>query len=91
MDVAAHIIVSGRVQGVGYRYFVIDKAASLGLTGWVRNLPDGTVEVRAEGDRSLVESLIEMLRVGPRAASVKDLQIVWEKPTFQEKGFNLRW
>ena len=50
MDVAAHIIVKGRVQGVSYRYFTIDRANSLGLTGWVRHVPDGTVEVWAEGD-----------------------------------------
>jgi len=91
MDVAAHIIVSGRVQGVGYRYFVIHQATSLGLTGWVRNVPNGTVELRAEGDRSIVESLIQVLKVGPRSASVKDLQVEWEKPTYKEKGFNLKW
>lgn len=91
MDVAAHIIVKGRVQGVSYRYFTIDRANSLGLTGWVRNVPDGTVEVWAEGDRGLVESFIEMLKVGPRFAAVKDLHIEWKKPTYKEKGFRLLW
>jgi acylphosphatase len=91
MDVAAHIIVKGRVQGVSFRYFTIDKAIKLELDGWVRNLPNGDVEVWAEGDRGLVESLIEELKVGPRFAAVKDLQIEWEKPTYKEKGFNLKW
>jgi acylphosphatase len=91
MDVAAHIIVKGRVQGVSFRYFTIDRATALGLTGWVRNMPNEDVEVWAEGDRGMVESLIEMLKVGPRMAAVKDLQIEWEKPTYKEKGFTLKW
>jgi len=91
MDVAVHIIVHGRVQGVSYRYFVIEEAHALGLDGWVRNLPNGTVEVWAEGDRGLLESLIEKLKIGPRAAAVKDLEITWQKPTYKEKGFHLKW
>ena len=91
MDVAAHIIVKGRVQGVSFRYFTIDRATSLGLTGWVKNLSNSNVEVWAEGERGMVESLIGMLKVGPRLASVKDLQIEWDKPTYKEKGFTLKW
>ena len=91
MDVAAHIIVKGRVQGVSYRFFTIERANSLALNGWVRNLPNGDVEVWVEGDRGLVESLIEMLKVGPRFSTVKDVHIEWKKPTYKEKGFTLKW
>jgi acylphosphatase len=91
MDVAVHVIVKGRVQGVSYRFFVIEEAHKLGLDGWVRNLLDGSVEVWAEGDRSLLETLIELLKVGPRWATVKDLVIKWEKPTYKEKGFTIKW
>ena len=58
-------MVSGRVQGVGFRYFVVQVARRAGLVGWVRNLPDGTVECEAEGDRSALEWFLEQLRRGP--------------------------
>ncbi len=91
MDAAAHIIVHGRVQGVSYRYYTIEEAHALGLTGWVQNRLDGTVEVWAEGERGLVEELLKKLAIGPRSATVKDLEITWEKPTFEYKGFELKW
>ena len=65
-----HAFVEGDVQGVGYRYFVIDNARSLGLTGWVRNRFDGSVEVLAEGPRAYLEILIDALQQGPRSARV---------------------
>jgi acylphosphatase len=70
---------------------VIEEAHSLGLDGWVRNLLNGTVEVWVEGDRGLLESLIEKIKIGPRASVVKDLEITWEKPNYKEKGFHLKW
>ena len=57
--------VAGRVQGVGFRYFVARTARGLGLSGYVRNLPDGTVEVAASGDRAALESLAALLEKGP--------------------------
>ena len=63
-------LVSGVVQGVGFRYFVLRKAQSLGLTGWVSNLPDGRVEVVAGGEPAALTGLEEALRVGPRMARV---------------------
>ena len=69
--------VRGRVQGVGYRYFVIHRADSLGLRGMVRNLPDGAVEVEAIGDRPVIERLIEHLRQGPSFAKVTGVQLEW--------------
>jgi acylphosphatase len=64
--IAAHIIIRGYVQGVGFRYFAYHGAASLGLTGYVRNTHDGGVELEVEGARSLIEELIKGLKVGPR-------------------------
>ncbi len=62
--VAKHIIVSGRVQGVGFRYFVNQKAKECQLTGWVKNLPNGKVEIEAEGDETDLDSFIDYLKVG---------------------------
>jgi acylphosphatase len=76
-----HAIIQGRVQGVGFRAFVVEKASELGLTGWVRNRWDGPVEVVAEGSRSDLEKLIAVLRRGPRMANVTAVDVDWEAPT----------
>ena len=78
MQLGAHIVVHGIVQGVGYRWFAYRLASRLALTGWVRNLMSGEVEIEVEGDRSAVEALLEDLKVGPRSAHVKDLTIEWQ-------------
>ncbi len=71
-------LVRGRVQGVGFRAFVIDRARGLDLDGDVRNLPDGrTVEVVAEGPHERLESLVGYLRQGPRAARVEGVDVSW--------------
>ena len=69
-----HINVTGRVQGVGYRYFCQDAAASLSLTGWVRNQPNGSVELEIQGNGSEIESVCERLSEGPPLAHVAGLQ-----------------
>lgn len=79
MEVGAHIVVKGFVQGVGFRYFVYDRAKRLGLHGYVRNLYNGDVEIEVEGDRSLVEEFIKEVKVGPRAARVADVVVQWKK------------
>lgn len=76
-EAAAHIIVSGLVQGVGFRFFVARKAGAYGLTGYVRNLADGNVEIRACGNRGLVEELIAEIRIGPRASRVRSVSVEW--------------
>ena len=86
-----HAIVKGLVQGVGYRFFVIRRAELLGLTGWVKNLPDRTVEVVAEGDRELLEELIKELWKGPSVAQVTDVVVNWERYTGEFKNFDVRW
>jgi acylphosphatase len=70
---ALHVRVTGIVQGVGFRWFVRERARRLGLAGWVRNLPDGSVEVAAEGDEQQIELLRKELLRGPSGASVDAL------------------
>ena len=77
MKAAAYIRVSGLVQGVSFRYFTRKTARELGLSGWVRNRPDGDVELEAAGERGMVEELVKALRVGPPAAHVRDVQVTW--------------
>jgi acylphosphatase len=73
-----HVRVTGRVQGVGFRWFVRERARRLGLSGWVRNLRDGSVEVAAAGDRGQLELLLGELRRGPDGASVSEVEPVAE-------------
>jgi acylphosphatase len=80
MSARAHVIVRGQVQGVFFRAEMRDRAASLGLGGWVRNNPDGTVEAVFEGERERVESMVEWCRRGPRLARVEDADVTWEQP-----------
>jgi acylphosphatase len=73
----AEIVVTGLVQGVGFRYFVIRNAQQLGLKGYVKNMYDGSVFTVAEGERGLIEELFKKLRVGPRSAHVSNARIEW--------------
>jgi acylphosphatase len=90
MEVGANIIVSGLVQGVGFRFFVHRHASRLGVRGFVRNLYSGDVEIEVEGDRSLIEELIKEVRVGPRAARVQDVQVKWEQHQQRYYDFGIR-
>ncbi len=65
--------ISGRVQGVGFRYYVIDKAEILGITGWVANLPDGGVKTVAVGEEELIHDFLLYLKKGPSSARVEDV------------------
>ena len=75
--VRIHAVVSGRVQGVGFRYFVLDTASELGLVGWVANESDGSVHCVAEGPRRRLEALLEALTDGPPGAWVDDVRPTW--------------
>ncbi|MGN8224254.1 acylphosphatase [Gracilimonas sp. BCB1] len=77
-----HIFISGRVQGVGFRHFTKTRARSLGVNGWVRNLPDGRVEAVFQGDEQLVDQLIEKCKKGPRSAYVQSIEV--EEDTGEE-------
>ena len=79
-QIRAHVFVSGRVQGVGYRYSTMDEAERLGVNGWVRNLSDGRVEAVFEGSRTAVEEMIRWCHRGPTAAVVKDVAVEYEEP-----------
>jgi acylphosphatase len=81
-----HWIVSGRVQGVGFRWYVLRRAGELGLVGWVANLPDGRVEVVASGSEAAIESLDSVLRRGPRLALVSHV----ERGTYPHEVDNLK-
>ncbi len=76
-DVRLRAIVRGCVQGVGFRYFVLDRVSGTGLRGWVRNRADGNVECVAEGPRPRLERLLQDLRKGPRSARVGEVEVDW--------------
>ncbi|NJE08068.1 acylphosphatase [Thermococcus sp. M39] len=86
--VRAHLRIYGRVQGVGFRWSMQREARKLGVNGWVRNLPDGSVEAVIEGERERVEALIGWAHQGPPFARVTRVEIKWEEPK-GEKGFRV--
>jgi acylphosphatase len=90
MSECMHCIVWGRVQGVGYRVSARKKAAELGLAGWVRNLPDGTVEVYAQGASAPLAALRDWLRLGPPGAKVAEVQCREAVATEGLSGFEVR-
>lgn len=87
--VRAHVLVSGRVQGVFFRDSTAKAARSEGVAGSIRNLPDGRVEAYFEGTREAVESMISWCRSGPRHADVDDVSVEWE-PAQGKSGFRVR-
>jgi acylphosphatase len=84
------VLVAGTVQGVFFRVSAVEEARARGLTGWVRNLPDGAVEVEAQGPPEQVEDLVAWLRVGPPAASVTGVDTTELAPVAGERGFAQR-
>jgi acylphosphatase len=89
MRSAVHLVVVGRVQGVAFRAYAVDEASRLGLDGWVRNRPDGTVEARAEGTSEAVEAFVAWCRHGPPAARVEDVRVSPLAATRQDHGFRV--
>jgi acylphosphatase len=87
--VRAHLVVNGRVQGVYFRAETYDQAAALGLTGWVKNRPDRSVEAVAEGSREKIEKLIDWCRQGPPRAEVLDVNVTWEEYTGEFEEFKI--
>ena len=85
----AHVV--GRVQGVGFRYFVTQQARRLGLEGWVRNERDGSVRLVAEGSRSALEELVVRLKEGPAGARVQDVRTIWAAAEHAFGGFDVRY
>jgi len=70
-----HIFISGRVQGVGFRAFTRKEASSRGITGWVKNLADGRVEIKIKGEREDIKNMIKRIKEGPSFARVDDIEI----------------
>ncbi len=88
--VRAKLLVSGRVQGVGYRAFTCRMAASRGLTGWVENLDSGQVAVDVEGSRNVLEEFLTDLKRGPVGARVTQVQVEWGNATGRYHDFTIR-
>ncbi|HEY9616619.1 MAG TPA: acylphosphatase [Microcoleaceae cyanobacterium] len=88
--IRAHVIISGQVQRVGFRYSTQDMATVYGLNGWVRNLPDGRVEAAFEGDRTTIDKMIRWCHKGPPAAVVKQVEVKYEDPLNLQEFLILR-
>lgn len=81
--------VTGRVQGVAFRWHTRERALTLGLSGWVRNEPDGSVRLVAEGERKALEALCDWLLIGPPHARVEEREVKWEAVRGGEEGFRI--
>lgn len=90
MKVRAHVIISGIVTGVNFRYYTKLKAEENGVKGWVRNLIDGRVEAVFEGEKESVEKMIDFCKRGPPNALVSDVKILWEDVK-GEKAFEIKY
>ncbi len=86
----AHLIIKGIVQGVSFRYYTRKKATELNIVGFVKNKKDGTVEVLAQGREEELKRFIAWCKEGPEMATVKDLDIIWEKPQKEFGQFMIR-
>jgi len=87
---AVHVLIGGRVQGVGFRMSCQREATSLGLAGWVRNLPDGRVEAQFEGPEQVVRRMLAWCEEGPRAAYVESVTPDWSAAPTSAKSFEIR-
>lgn len=87
--VRLHAVVRGYVQGVNFRWYTRRRAGDLGVRGWVRNDPDGSVEVMAEGRREAVQELLDWLHHGPPLAEVNQVQVSWQSPTNEFSTFEV--
>jgi acylphosphatase len=89
--IARRFFVSGRVQGVGFRFFAIANAGELGITGWVKNLPDGRVEIHAEGESEPIKEFYKRLSRGPLSAVVVSVDVKKEAPTGSFRSFMVKY
>jgi acylphosphatase len=87
--IARHVSIYGRVQGVFFRGWTQERAEDLGLTGWVRNCPDGRVDAHVEGERAAVEELVQALHRGPPAAEVEHVRL-WDVHILDLDSFDVR-
>jgi acylphosphatase len=85
--IRVHLHVRGRVQGVGFRSFVHHEAKARALSGWVRNRPDGTVEIEAEGIRAELDAFVEAVRRGSVVSRVEHVHETWSQGPARHRGF----
>ena len=85
----AHLTISGRVQGVFYRASCQEVASRYGLTGWVRNLSTGQVEILVQGEKDKIEKLINWCKKGPPGAKVNDVEIAWREDLEEQDSFKI--
>jgi len=91
MKVRAHVFISGRVQGVFFRFHTKEWASELNVKGWIRNLPDGRVEAVLEGEEEDVKEIIERMKVGPPLARVDNVEVIWEEYKGEFKDFIIKY
>jgi acylphosphatase len=90
MKIRAHVLVSGRVQGVFFRVETRNEAVKRNVTGWVRNTSDNKVEALFEGEKADVEQLVDFCRIGPPGARVTEIDVHWETYTGDFKAFKIQ-
>ena len=89
MRVEAHVLISGKVQGVWFRANTKEKARQLDIKGWVRNLPDGRVEAVFQGEKEMVEEMIKWCYKGPPLAEVENVEVEWKEPEEEFEDFSI--
>lgn len=87
----AHILISGIVQGVAFRYYAQHRAQDLNLRGWVRNCWDGKVEILVEGEKEKIEELVKWCHQGPPLAVVEEVTVEWQEYKGEYEKFNIRF
>jgi len=90
MKARVHILISGMVQGVFFRYSTRDRAQELKINGWVRNLPDGKVEAVFEGEKENIQQMIDWCHHGPDGAAVSNVDVAREGPSGEYSGFEIK-
>ena len=90
-NLQVHVIVSGRVQGVSFRWYTQREAQTYGLTGWVRNLSNGQVEAVFEGDSQAIHEMVAWCYMGPTSARVDNVAVDYRAPTNEFTGFKITW
>ena len=91
MKTRTHVYISGHVQGVFFRYETKRNAESLGVRGWIRNSPNGSVECVFEGEKENIEKILEFCKHGPPGANVTDIKINWENYRDEFDNFHIRY
>jgi len=86
-----NLLISGHVQGVGFRFFTSRTANSLGLKGYAKNLSNGKVEIVAEGSKQGLEKFLKRIAEGPITADIENIEVKWEKETCEFKGFGMKY